>query len=84
MEFISAVKDGFKNYANTKAIATRSQLYYWFIFALISLMFFNLLDIIIFDVLISFSSKLYDSKQIYFKKNKLYLHHFLLRLRHKS
>ncbi len=49
MELISAVKDGFKNYANTKAIATRSQLYYWFIFALISLMFFNLLDIIIFD-----------------------------------
>ena len=41
MEFISAVKDGFKNYANTKTIATRSQLYYWFIFALISLMFFN-------------------------------------------
>ena len=32
-----------------RAIATRSQLYYWFIFALISLMFFNLLDIIIFD-----------------------------------
>ena len=25
MELISAVKDGFKNYANTKAIATRSQ-----------------------------------------------------------
>ena len=49
MEFISAVKDGFKNYANTKTTATRSQLYYWFIFALISLMFFNLLDIIIFD-----------------------------------
>ena len=49
MEFISAVKDGFKNYANTKSIATRSHLYYWFIFALISLMFFNLLDIIIFD-----------------------------------
>jgi len=46
---MSAVKDGFKNYANTKTIATRSQLYYWFIFALISLMFFNLLDIIIFD-----------------------------------
>ena len=49
MELISAVKDGFKNYANTKSIATRSHLYYWFIFALISLMFFNLLDIIIFD-----------------------------------
>ena len=46
---MSAVKDGFKNYANTKTIATRSQLYYWFIFALISLTFFNLIDIVIFD-----------------------------------
>ena len=49
MEFISAVKDGFKNYANTKNTVLRSQLYYWFLFALISLTIFNLIDIIIFD-----------------------------------
>ena len=49
MEFISAVKDGFKNYANTKTTVSRSQLYYWFLFALISLTVFNLIDIIIFD-----------------------------------
>tara|TARA_B110000116_G_scaffold76109_1_gene66042 strand:+ start:4697 stop:5053 length:357 start_codon:yes stop_codon:yes gene_type:complete len=49
MEFISAVRDGFKNYANTKATASRSQLYYWFLFALISITFFNLIDIVIFD-----------------------------------
>lgn len=49
MEFISAVSDGFKNYANTKITASRSQLYYWFLFALISLIFCNLLDIVIFD-----------------------------------
>tara|TARA_B110000438_G_scaffold302484_1_gene360301 strand:- start:781 stop:1137 length:357 start_codon:yes stop_codon:yes gene_type:complete len=49
MEFISAVRDGFKNYANTKNRASKSQLYYWFLFALISLIFCTLLDIIIFD-----------------------------------
>ncbi|MDG2102061.1 MAG: DUF805 domain-containing protein [Dehalococcoidia bacterium] len=49
MEFISAVKDGFKNYANTKVTASRSQLYYWFLFALISITVFNLIDIVIFD-----------------------------------
>tara|TARA_B100001142_G_C14140455_1_gene580477 strand:+ start:164 stop:520 length:357 start_codon:yes stop_codon:yes gene_type:complete len=49
MEFISAIKYGFKNYANTKALASRSQLYYWFLFALISLTFCTLLDIIFFN-----------------------------------
>ena len=49
MEFISAVRDGFKNYANTKTTVSRSQLNYWFLFALISLTFFNLIDIVIFD-----------------------------------
>ena len=49
MELIYAVKDGFKNYTNTKITATRSQLYYWFLFALISITLFNLIDIVIFD-----------------------------------
>ncbi|MBL40286.1 MAG: hypothetical protein CL761_03045 [Chloroflexi bacterium] len=49
MELIHAVKDGFKNYTNTKITATRSQLYYWFLFALISITLFNLIDIVIFD-----------------------------------
>ena len=49
MEFINAVRDGFKNYANTKTTASRSQLYYWFSFALISRIFCTLLDIFIFD-----------------------------------
>ena len=49
MEFINAVRDGFKNYANTKTTASRSQLYYWFSFALISLIFCTLLDIFLFD-----------------------------------
>ena len=49
MQFIYAIKDGFKYYANTKTKASRSKLYYWFLFALISLIFCNLIDIIIFD-----------------------------------
>jgi len=49
MEFISSIKDGFKNYANTKNMASRSQLYYWFIFVFVSLIFCTLLDIVIFD-----------------------------------
>ena len=49
MEFINAVRDGFKNYANTKTTASRSQLYYWCSFAVISLIFSTLLDIFIFD-----------------------------------
>ena len=49
MEFIPAIRDGFKNYANAKNMATRSQLYYWFIFVFVSLIFCTLLDIVIFD-----------------------------------
>jgi uncharacterized membrane protein YhaH (DUF805 family) len=49
MEFISAIKDGFKNYANSKNTASRSQLYYWFLFVFISLIFCTLLDIVIFN-----------------------------------
>ena len=49
MELIYAVKDGFKNYTNTKITATRSQLYYWFLFALVSITLSNLIDIVIFD-----------------------------------
>lgn len=49
MNFISSISYGFKNYANTKTSATRAQLYYWFFFALTSLLVCTVIDMIFFD-----------------------------------